>query len=754
MRRYAPYSDMQKPSYNCLPILIVLILLTTVVHSQEIKGVAATGSQGITIGIEELQRISDITPVRKKLRVTEEIEFKRRPQNHPAAPAVSAYPNEGFSQNDVSGTQTVLSNFQAITLSESSSVPPDCMGDVSETQVCIAANGRIKFFAKPSVCDAPLTTATTGGSATLGNPQYNIDLDAFFNAVRNNSGTTDPHVHYDRLTGRWFVVAINVASKSNRVLIAVSNTASITATSSFTFYYFIHDQGTINGGFDYQRFADFPMVSIDKNALYVGALVFDASNNTYEGASCYVVKKTSILSGGTLSFTAFRRIGTASSGIYGPNPAYNDDPQATKGYFVGVNAANYGVINFVVINDPGGTPTSTTGSFTVPLTDGPVDQVAKGSTRPLDAGDDRLLNVQMMKNKLTGTSTIWTAQNVAVDAAGIANSSGTALRNAVRWYELNVASNAVSLKQSGTWYDNTATGANGYWMGSIAGNGQGHALAGASIAGPNKTPNAIIAGRYSSQAQGQLANTVPVTAAVATYNAETTDKQRWGDYSQTVVDPSDNMTMWTFQEYANAANSWAERAVQTKSPPPATPLSLSQIACNTERTTEVVLTGQSTDNSGFFDPGPDAGGPGFTKHLTVTSTGNVSISNVTLDNATQVRFVINYSAATLGSAQTLTITNPDCQSVTFNYTLPDNCEGPVVTKPITIFPNPATSTIRITLQNSGGEIRMLDMTGRLMFVQTAGSTFVSIPSAGFARGVYIIQYINGSTKHSEKLLLM
>jgi hypothetical protein len=257
-------------------------------------------------------------------------------------------------------------------------------------------------------------------------------------------------------------------------------------------------------------------------------------------------------------------------------------------------------------------------------------------------------------------------------------------------------------------------------MGSIAGSGQGHALTGASVASLSQTPNVAIAGRYFNQTAGQLAPPVFVTTSTATYNLETTDNQRWGDYSQTVVDPSDNMTMWTFQQYANATDRWAERAIQVKAPPPATPVSLSPIACNDTRTAVVTLTGSTNNNfSGFFDPGNDEGGPGFTDHLAVQSSGNVTVTDVQLISATEIRFAMNYAAAALGSQQTLTITNPDCQSVTFSYTLPATCDGPVTLKPITIIPNPAVGLIKLYLQTSGGQIRIIDMAGRLMYSTTA-----------------------------------
>ena len=57
----------------------------------------------------------------------------------------------------------------------------------------------------------------------------------------------------------------------------------------------------------------------------------------------------------------------------------------------------------------------------------------------------------------------------------------------------------------------------------------------------------------------------------ARYNLGSGTPRRWGDYSQTVVDPTDNQTFWTFQEYTSAQNVWGVRVIQLKAPPPADP---------------------------------------------------------------------------------------------------------------------------------------------------------------------------------------
>ena len=40
------------------------------------------------------------------------------------------------------------------------------------------------------------------------------------------------------------------------------------------------------------------------------------------------------------------------------------------------------------------------------------------------------------------------------------------------------------------------------------------------------------------------------------------DRNRWGDYSDTVVDPTDPYTFWTFQEWASAPDIWSTQITE------------------------------------------------------------------------------------------------------------------------------------------------------------------------------------------------
>ena len=722
--------------------------------SQPVAGKPGVGSMATTVTMAAIEEIDKALPPDNILKIREEMKAGNR-FKLPSSQALPGNkfpdgPDQDIIRMDV--TQTIHSNFQGIQLSESNSIPPDCMGDVSHTQICVVSNGRIKFFAKPSVCDAALVTSTTTNSGSLANPVFSTTLRAFFTSVVGTADVTDPHVYFDRLSERWFVVAINTANASNRIMVAVSNGAVISNQASFNFFFFNHDNGAPASNPDVGSFCDFPMVGLDKFALYIGGIVFNSSGN-FIGSSVYVVNKNSLLTGGPLQFTAFRQVGLVNTGIFAPQGVYNDDPEATRGFFVGVDNEVFSRVRYITVNNPGGTPTITQGTINVPATYYPYNQPALGSNIPLDAlGDERLLDAQMMRNKLTGQSSIWTSHHIAVNAAGTAvTSSGVAnARNAMRWYQLAENNGQLSLAQSGTLFDNATTNPRGYWMGTIAASGQGHAVLSSSVASTQLHANAVVAGRYVAQNAGTLNPPLNVTNFTAVYNRETSgEDQRWGDYSHTVVDPSDDMTIWTFQQYTNAANSWAVRAIQLKAPPPATPNAISATNCDNNFNTTFTLTGQATDFAGFFDPGPPRGGPAYPKRLNVSSTGNVSISNIEVVSATQIRFVANLRNATLGSQQTLTITNPDCQSVTFNYTLPATCEGTVIPPSgiMRISPNPVVNgTMQVITPEASGTIRLVATDGKLLeqFAVNGGS--ITIETNRYPTGLYFLEFQGTGSK--------
>lgn len=668
-----------------VPLFISISLFSTAQPGKEIVGIPTVGAPGIKVSVAELmKRAEEADKLPRQIFIRKEFEAKRYPKKNPQAPLVATWPPENPLDNTrvdnkvtrVSATQTIHSNFLGITLSEGSAVPPDSNGDVSSTQVCVISNGRVKFYNRNTVCAAAQTTAATG-TTPLASPVFNSSLDAFFVSVRNGSGISDPHVRFDRQTNRWFIVAINVAAASNRCVIAMSSGPTINVLADFTFFFFVFDAlGSPPGGGYTGGFFDYPTLGVDANALYIGGRMF-TSGGSYLGASLFVVRKSSLTGGGPIVTTPFHLIGTAAAGIYTPQGTDNDDPAATEGYFIGVDQAVFSRLDIHRISNPGAVPSaSAVINLTVPQTSFPLSQVSSGAAQNMDANDDRIFAAMIRKNKIAGTSSLWVAHAIAVTSAGVGATSGAGRRNGARWYEINNLTATPALVQSGTVFDNAASNPRGYWFPSIGTSGQGHSIIGFSSASSVNFADCGVAGKYRTDALGSNQSPVLATTSTTSYNPafDTGNPNRWGDYSQVVVDPLDDMTIWTFQEYCNGTDNWGVRAIQLKAPPPATPVAPGTIGCGNNggggnRSTAVTLNGTSSNNSEFYDPGT-----GYTNRLALTTTGSgASISNLVFVNPTQITFNVVWPPALAGTTQTLTITNPDCQSVTVNYTLPNGC---------------------------------------------------------------------------------
>jgi hypothetical protein len=533
-------------------------------------------------------------------------------------------------------------------LADSTFVPPDSMGSVGPTQVLVVVNGRVRVFNKdgsnPGVLDVSDST--------------------FWGSTANGLDVTDPGVEYDRLSQRWIISQVNFDASDptmtdNRIMIAISSGPTITSSSSFTKFFFTAGTG---------RFADYPQLGVDANAVYIGTNDF-GSTGSFLGTSAFVVNKADLLAD-TLTVTAFHNLITSGVGPDSPQPAQDMDPNVSAGYIVGPDNLSFGQLDVVRINDPGGaTPTKTSFTVTVPATDFPENVPAQGSPHKLDALDDRLFEAMIGTNP-SGTPSLWTAHNIEVNSSGVASASGG--RDGARWYQLGNLSTTPTLTQSGTLFDPASSNPRFFWIPSIAMNGQGHASLNASTAGTGLFAEVASSAHLASDPAGTTEPFDITQTSSSTYNLGV-NPDRWGDYSQTVVDPTDNMTFWTFQEFTNATNDWGVRVIQLNAPPPATPTTASP---NTipigQSSVSVTISGTSLKGSGFFDPGPDTGGPGFPNHIDASVTGGVTLNptgpngnGVTFTDPTHVTLDLNTTGASSpGNSQDVTITNPDGQLLT------------------------------------------------------------------------------------------
>ncbi len=295
-----------------------------------------------------------------------------------------------------------------------------------------------------------------------------------------------------------------------------------------------------------------------------------------------------------------------------------------------------------------------------------------------------------------------------VNASGVATTGGG--RDAVRWYELQgIASPATpSVVQSGTVFDSAAANPLSFWIPSVMVSGQGHAALGFSRAGAAARADGATSGRLAGDTLGTTQAVTLLTASSTAYNLNTNppgNVRRWGDYSYTSLDPLDDMTMWTIQEFCDATNSYAVRIVKLVAPPPATPAAADppQYAGGQG---ELQRHGHWNVRGRFrlLRSGNGHGALPFS-HIAASVTGGVTVNSVTYVDPTTV--VLNLSTVSASQGlQTVTITNPDGQAAAaaiFTVLAP----SAVGLASFTATPSPADSSAVLVRWTTGFEVENL-----------------------------------------------
>jgi hypothetical protein len=540
-------------------------------------------------------------------------------------------------------------------------VPPDTMGAVGPTQFLFSVNGRFRGFNK----NPPHTQV------------FDFDQQAFWGSVADPSGVSDAHVRYDRNTQRWFITEIDVPNNNNHILLAVSSGPDL-STATWTQFQLAGTGAT--AAKDQNCFADYDTPGLDQNAIYIGANMFGGglspcSGGNYKHSNLYVIQKAPTLTG-TANLTTFYNVVGGTFGIATIQGVDSVDSLAT-GYAIAVKETENpsAHLNVWQINNPGTASPTLSGPTAVAVSaeNGSTGGVLSANnvasadpTRPMDDIDDRLFTAVIRNGHL------WTAHNVGVDSTGNSN-GGVATRDAVRWYDLNVS--GLTLNQSGTVFDGASSGFLEYWMGTVMVSGQGHVAMGLNRANSTTVVQAGALGRLAGDALGTMGGfSLFQTSTADAYDDSSfvpNPANRWGDYTYTSLDPCDDMTMWTTQEYVAGSTTgvdWGVAAEKLQAPAPATPSSASPntIAAG-QASVSVVITGTSSSGSGFYDTPPtitDA----CRQRIKTSVSGGVTVNSVTFTDPTHVTLDLSTLGAAPG-ADNVTITNPDGQLATGNSLL-------------------------------------------------------------------------------------
>ena len=194
----------------------------------------------------------------------------------PAAPPVHGVPLLGRAP------QTLGVNFLGANLADTNTYPPDTMGAAGPSQFLVGVNSRLRTLRqghgrrrrRPERRPGRLLRSGAQRTSRRASP-------ACATTASPGAGSSPPSTFSDTLS-------------NNRVLVAVSSSATISIGTIWTFYFFEHDLDPPSG--DTNLFLDYPTLGVDANGLVIGGNLFDTTG-VYQGTTVHVVRKSQVLSG-------------------------------------------------------------------------------------------------------------------------------------------------------------------------------------------------------------------------------------------------------------------------------------------------------------------------------------------------------------------------------------------------------------------------------------------------------------------------
>src|SRR3989449_1062609 len=547
--------------------------------------------------------------------------------------------------------------------------PPDTNGDVGPRGYVQTVNTDFAIFNKDP-------SRGTVGTVRYGPVPINTLWSGFGGGCQtNNDG--DPVVLYDPIADRWVISQFSVTTTPYLQCVAVSTTND--PTGSWNRYAFSYGN---------TAFPDYPKMGVWPDAYYITFNIFN-NGSTYAGAKLCAYDRASMINGAPATQQCFPNTSTTYGGLL---PADLDGarlpPSGSPNYIVGQGSLTTTLAYWKFHVDwttPSNSSLTGPTEITVPsyviACNNPTDNTCipqSGTNQQLDALSDRLM-FRLAYRNLGDHEALVT--NHSVSTSGNTGPSG------IRWYELRPdASHNLTVFQQGTYAPDSTY----RWMGSIAMDQAGNIGLGFSASSSSIHPQIKFTGRLAGDVAGTM--TQGEGSIIAGGGSQTTNLNRWGDYSMMAVDPSDDCTLWYTQEYipANGTFNWKTRIANFKlsNCPPAPTNDFSISASPTSLTLNQNSTGTSAISTAVTSGNPQ------TVNLTVSgcpggASCTVSPTSITSGNGSTL--TIN-SGTAAGGTYTVTVTGAGTSN-THSTTVALTVNGPPPPNDFSISANPNSLTV-------------------------------------------------------------
>jgi hypothetical protein len=406
-------------------------------------------------------------------------------------------------------------------------IPPDVDGAVGPTKVMEGLNNNYRIRDK-----ATGVTQMTLGTATFWSPVA---------PVSELNQLTDPRTTYDPYNNCWIAVMQTVNANGD-ILLAVSKTSD--PAGAWWLYRFT--------GFAAAYLLDFPIIGFNKNWIAITINRYTSAGSFSAGiclAVNYPLARTGTGSGTLFSQAAGSHFCTAPAVTYSATQdtlflvthLSSAGATYTVDRITGTPAAPAYTVGGTNVR-PGGGWVQPSGNL-LPQSAPNAGTAACTPPCKIETQDSQVRSSPVYRN-----GNLYYTQTLGLP-------SGTLTHTGVQWTRIT-ASTTPTFVDGGRLEDPTATATNGglwYAFPSIAVNAVGDFIVGFSQFSSAQHPAAGYAFHYGTDGAGTLRDAFIYKAGDDYYHktfTTATGRNRWGDFSSSQVDPCDDMSLWTLQEYA------------------------------------------------------------------------------------------------------------------------------------------------------------------------------------------------------------
>ena len=397
------------------------------------------------------------------------------------------------------------------------SIPPDVNGAAGTDHLMITLNTGVRIQDR------------------VGNNLFTTSLSNFWNALPGNGGTFDPKILFDPYNSRWIMVTPSGSnSVDSKLYLGVSQTSD--PLGDWNMYWIDPDESNTT-------WFDYPSVGFNKNWITISGNMF--GGDFYR--TVFVFDKMAAYNGDdNVNFTRF-----ATTQGFTIVPSITYDTVVEDQYCVSTsngNSGGNGYINLFKIDGELNNPNfQYEGSIGIPepWANGAGDQgnflPQLGSSELINSVDSRMENVIYRNGKL------WAAHHIFLPA-------NNPQRTAVQWWHLTTDGEII---ERGRVDDPTNTFS--FAFTSIAVNKNEDVFLGFDVFSDTQYASAGYAYKSHYDEPNSMREHFQYKDGLSPYyKTFGGGRNRWGDYSNTCVDPVDDLNFWTIQEYAEESNSQNE----------------------------------------------------------------------------------------------------------------------------------------------------------------------------------------------------